>query len=947
MSLRNLSPMKKSAETRHGASIKASPTAHVLAQKESAKNRFFFGLALGVAVKDKDVWSSSLEKNMDSTRSLEVRFNNGPANHWTDALPIGNGRLGAMIWEVLPTRLLISTVYFACYGTLSYCCYDCLSENVGMEDTLWTGTPGDYTDPDAPNTLSKVRKLVDDGQYAEATAAAVNLSGNPSDVYQLLGDIKIEFSDTHAAYDEESYQRVLDLDTATVKVQYSANEVEYTREYFTSNPDEVVVIKISGNKPSCLNFVVSLDSKLHHHSYVNNKHQIILDGSCPGKRIAPKVYGNGNPKGSSPQKSIKNPNPKGIQYSAVLDLQISDDAGELQVVNGRKLRVEGGNWAVIRLTASSSFDGPFTKPVDSKKDPRSESLSTMESAKRYSYSDLYARHVDDYQALFHRVSLQLSNSPKSDVGNSINVKEGKDELITTAQRVKSFKTYEDPSMVELLFQYGRYLLIACSRPGSQPSNLQGIWNKDIEPAWDGAPHLNINLQMNYWPSLSCNLKECQEPLFDYISSLSRNGNKTAKTRVPYTIAVNEILMTELTKLSVNYGASGWVAHQVSDIWAKTSPDRGQAVWALWQMGGAWLCTHLWEHYTYTMDREFLRNKAYPLLEGCAAFLLDWLIEGPRGILETNPSTSPEHMFTAPDGKPASVSYSSAMDMQIIQEVFSAIVSAAEELGKSNDDLIVRIRKAQPHLAPTRIARDGSIMEWAQEFEDPEVHHRHLSHLFGLFPGRTIDLEITPDLCKAAEKTLNKRGEEGPGWSTTWKAALWARLHNSEHAYRMVRHLFDLVDPNHESDFEGGLYANLHLHIHLCRSTPILAKSRVPCIREQFVIKHADFFIYDGRFSAAVAEMLVQSTVKDLYLLPALPRDKWPNGCVKGLKALGGVTVSVCWREGDLEEVGLWSNDGNTAKRLHYSGTTATTNISSGRVYTFNKQLKCIKTDALF
>ncbi|XP_011088197.1 alpha-L-fucosidase 2 isoform X1 [Sesamum indicum] len=841
-------------------------------------SRFFFGHVLGVAVKDKDVWSSSLEKNMDSTRSLEVRFNNGPAKHWTDALPIGNGRLGAMVW-----------------GGVA-------NETINLnEDTLWTGTPGDYTDPDAPNTLSKVRKLVDDGQYADATTAAVNLSGNPSDVYQLLGDIKIEFSDTHAAYDEETYQRVLDLDTATVQVQYSANEVEYTREYFTSNPDEVVVIKISGNKPSCLNFVVSMDSKLHHHSYVNNKNQIILDGSCPGRRIAPKVYGNGNPKGSSPQKSIKNPNPKGIQYSAVLDLQISDDAGELQVVNGRKLRVEGGNWAVIRLTASSSFDGPFTKPVDSKKDPRSESLSTMDSAKRYSYSDLYARHVDDYQALFHRVSLQLSNSPKSAVGNSINVKEDKDELITTAQRVKSFKTYEDPSTVELLFQYGRYLLIACSRPGSQPSNLQGIWNKDIEPAWDGAPHLNINLQMNYWPSLSCNLKECQEPLFDYISSLSRNGNKTAK---------------------VNYGANGWVAHQVSDIWAKTSPDRGQAVWALWQMGGAWLCTHLWEHYTYTMDKEFLRNKAYPLLEGCAAFLLDWLIEGPQGILETNPSTSPEHMFTAHDGKPASVSYSSTMDMQIIHEVFSAIVSAAEELGKSNDDLIVRVLKAQPRLAPTRIARDGSIMEWAQEFEDPEVHHRHLSHLFGLFPGRTINLETTPDLCKAAEITLNKRGEEGPGWSTTWKAALWARLHNSENAYRMVKHLFDLVDPDHESDFEGGLYANLFT-------------------------AHPPFQIdANFGFSTAVAEMLVQSTVKDLYLLPALPRDKWPNGCAKGLKARGGVTVSVCWREGDLVEVGLWSNDRNTVKRLHYRGTTATTNILSDIVYTFNKELKCIKTDAL-
>ncbi|PIN05918.1 Alpha-L-fucosidase [Handroanthus impetiginosus] len=511
--------------------------------------------------------------------------------------------------------------------------------------------------------------------------------------------------------------------------------------------------------------------------------QIVLDGGCPGERIPPQD----NPKAPSPPKNITNGNPKGIQYSAVLDLQISEGAGEVQVVDGRKLRVEGCDWAVILLTAASSFDGPFTEPVDSKKNPMLESSRTMDSAKRYSYSDLYARHVDDYQALFHRVSLQLSHSSSGSMKSDLTSTESKDEVITTAERVKSFRSYEDPSLVELLFQYGRYLLIACSRPGIQASNLQGIWNKDVQPAWDGAPHLNINLQMNYWPSLSCNLKECQEPLFDYISSLAVNGQKTAK---------------------VNYEARGWVAHHVSDIWAKTSPQHGLPRWALWQMGGAWLCTHLYEHYTYTLDKDFLRNKAYPLMEGCTSFLLDWLIEGPRGILETNPSTSPEHMFTAPDGKPASVSYSSTMDMQIIREVFSAIVSAAEELGKSDDDLIARARKTQPLLSPTRIAKDGSIMEWAEEFEDPEVHHRHLSHLFGLFPGHTINVETTPDLCEAAEKTLYKRGEEGPGWSTTWKALLWSRLHNSEHAYRMIRHIFDLVDPDHESDFRGGLYANL-------------------------------------------------------------------------------------------------------------------------------------------
>ncbi|KAL3515334.1 hypothetical protein ACH5RR_022236 [Cinchona calisaya] len=827
---------------------------------------------------DRDAWSPSLSSSSSSSNSgansgsghLEVRFNK-PAENWTDALPIGNGRLGAMVWGEVASEVL----------------------NLN-EDTLWTGIPGDYTDPEAPELLSVVRKLVDEGQYAEATTAATQLLGKPSEVYQLLGDVKIEFDDSHSKYDRESYHRVLDLDTATVTVKYSVDEVEYTREHFVSNPDQAIVVKISGNKPGCINFTVSLDSKLHHHSYVKGKNQIVMQGSCPGKRIAPKSI-------------EEDDNPKGIQFSAVLDLEISNNLGALRVLDDKKLQVEGCDSAIIVLVASSSFDGPFTNPSDSQRDPVSEAFGTLNSVKRFSYSELHTRHVNDYQNLFHRVSLQLSKSTKSFVGNGCNLTDkclngSSKQPISTADRVKAFKTDEDPSLVELLFQYGRYLLISCSRPGTQASNLQGIWNKDIEPAWDGAPHLNINLQMNYWPALPCNLKECQEPLFDYISSLSVNGHKTAE---------------------INYGASGWVAHQVSDIWAKTSPDRGKPVWALWQMGGAWLCTHLWEHYTYTMDKDFLRNKAYPLLEGCVAFLLNWLIEGHEGYLETNPSTSPEHIFIAPDGTPASVSNSTTMDMSIIREVFSAIISAAEVLDKSEDDLIERVRKAQRRLYPTKIARDGTIMEWARDFKDPAVHHRHLSHLFGLFPGHTITLEKTPDLCRAAENTLYKRGEDGPGWSTTWKTALWARLRNSEIAYRMVKHLFNLVDPEHQTKPESGLYSNLFG-------------------------SHPPFQIdANFGFSAAVAEMLVQSTMQDIHLLPALPGDKWDSGCIKGLKARGGVTVSLCWSEGDLDEVGLWSEAHNTTKRLHYRGTTVTVKLSSGIVYTFNKQLKCVKSHSLF
>ncbi|KAE8674298.1 Alpha-L-fucosidase 2 [Hibiscus syriacus] len=530
-----------------------------------------------------------------------------PCQAWTDAIPIGNGRLGAMVWAALQLKLFSS---------------------------MWTGVPGDYTNPDAPAALSKVRKLVDNGDYAEATKAAVNpliylkavlncsfelvhscydlnmeLEHITTTVYQLLGHFKLEFDDSHIKYTEGSYSRELDLETATAMVKYSVGDTEFTREHFASNPEQVIVTKISGSKPGFLSFTVSLDSKLHHHSQANGQNQILMQGSCLGKRVQPKASANDIP--------------KGIQFAAVLGLQISK-GGVVHILYDKKLKVQGSDWAVLLLVASSSYDGPFTKPLDSRKDPVSESLNALKSIKTSSYSDLYARHLDDYQNLFHRVSLQLSKSSKSNlIDGSLEMNKVKsstkksyfskseDGAVSTAERVKSFQTDEDPSFVELLFQYGRYLLIS-SRPGTQVSNLQGIWNKDIEPAWEPAsshpldifvyewnksvtviaysimisqknctPHLNINLQMNYWPSLPCNLKECQEPLFDFISSLSINGSKTAK---------------------VNYEASGWVAYQVTDIWAKTSSDRGEAVWALWPMGGAWLYTHLWEHFTYTMDK---------------------------------------------------------------------------------------------------------------------------------------------------------------------------------------------------------------------------------------------------------------------------------------------------------------------------------------------------------
>ncbi|XP_057863787.2 alpha-L-fucosidase 2 isoform X2 [Cryptomeria japonica] len=661
------------------------------------------------------MFSSSVMEEEVAGEDLKVEFFR-PAEYWTDALPVGNGRLGAMVWGGVQQELLQLN-----------------------EDTLWTGEPSDYTDPRVATILPQVRKLVTDGKFAEASIAAEAMISQPTEVYQQLGDIKIDFSASHKGFDANSYKRELDLDTATVTVKYVAEGIEFTREVFSSHPYQIIATKISANKPGAVSFTMALDSLLQYESHINGKNQIIMQGECPGKRVPPK-------------KKL-NADIQGIKFCAILELHISNDAGVISSIDDKQLRVEGSNWAVFFLAASSSYDGPFTNPAESKKDPLSVSSATLYSIKDVSFSELYASHLADYQQLFHRVSLQLSNSAKSSSQNSGNLpstvrnmfqvmpcadKQQKlfAEKISTADRINNFTRDEDPSLLTLLFQYGRYLMISSSRPGTLVSNLQGIWSQDLAPRWDASPHLNINLQMNYWPAISCNLAECQEPLFDLISNLSINGCKTSQ---------------------VNYKTGGWVTHHVTDIWAKTSASEGNPKHAVWPMGGAWLCTHLWEHYSYTLDKNFLEQKAYPLLKGCGEFLLDWLVEYPKGVLVTNPSTSPEHLFIAPDGQQASVSYATAMDMAIIKEIFIATISAAEVLGNTSDDLIQKMKVALPNLFPPKVSQDGSLMEWAQDFQDPEVQHRHMSHLFGLYPGHTITMESTPELCKAAIRSLFKRG----------------------------------------------------------------------------------------------------------------------------------------------------------------------------------------------
>nr|CAB3457545.1 unnamed protein product [Digitaria exilis] len=632
--------------------------------------------AVEAAAAEQRRWpSAAATEAAEEERPLKVVFAS-PAEHFTDAAPIGNGSLGGMVWGGVTTEKI----------QLNH-------------DTLWTGAPGSYTDPEAPAALVVVRELVNQERFSDATAAATRLFGGQSEVYQPLGDINMEFGASSQAYD--SYKRELDLHTATVLVSYNVGEVRYTREHFCSNPHQVMVTKISANIAGKLSCTLSLTSQLKSNATVFNVNEVVMEGICPGQRTG--------------LRKVNSSNVTGIKFAAVLGLQIGGNSAKVAVLNDQKLRLDNADWAVIVVAASSSFSGPFVNPADSKLDPTSIALNTLNFARNLTYDQLKAAHLDDYQRLFYRLTIQLSRGLKDDTHGSLTENERLKEAFgeeTSADRVKSFSIDEDPSLVELLFQYGRYLLISCSRPGTQISNLQGIWSQDVAPAWDAAPHLNINLQMNYWPALPCNLSECQEPLFDFLTSLAVNGSKTAK---------------------VNYNSSGWVTHHVTDIWAKSSAFLKNPKHAVWPMGGAWLCTHLWEHYQFSLDKV---------------------------------------------------------------------------LGKSDTDLVKNVKKALPRLPPIQIARDRTIMEWALDFQDPEVHHRHLSHLFGLFPGHTITLEKNSDVCEAVANTLYKRGEDGPGWSTTWKMALWARLFSSENAYNMILKLITLVPPGEKVDFEGGLYNNL-------------------------------------------------------------------------------------------------------------------------------------------